>query len=363
MTWFRVVLAAMLLVMATPHVFASSISLKKPILGEPAAKAIWIEGDIQAGDYERLKQAAKTLIASGPSEFLIYLDSPGGDVNEAMRMGLLARELLATTLVVGNTFFDPESSQGKQHLAEIESKTGNASYREIFGHYLQIRAGESRDNLPMVRCYSACVLLFWGGVKKDISDNSWLDSTGPDMPVMGLHRAFYDQTYFKGLDPTEAYLAFERPKDAVSVYLQRMGAPNDLVDRMYRTASSELELVPAKQFSGWFAREEPYYHEWLEARCANAIPEFFRKDTESQQFVTEIVQLKMEEAKRRAVQNGTSYSEELPEAVRNYMPPGYSETRYNNQIKLSAYYSKKRLSCLDSSATSHRLAWAKKPTH
>lgn len=349
-------IAAALFLSTNFTVDAASVSIKRNLDPNDSKQAIWIEGVIEAGDFESLKTTAQKLLVSEPYSLTIYLDSSGGDVQEAIKMGSLARELLAKTMVIGHTYFAPNSPEGKEHLENLSDTT----YRDFFGHYLAVERG-NKVSTPTVKCYSACVLLFWGGVKKDVKDNSWLDNTGVDIPVMGLHRAFYEKEYFKTLSPSEAYQKFEGLKDAVRLYLHRMGAPNELVERMLKTSSSNLELVTQHEFSNWFARDEPFYNEWLEARCSDIIPqgidEFLKGESV---FLQEVNQLKIEEAKRRAIINATKLDEELPDVLSGYMPPGYSLQRYNNIKLVSNHYFQKRSACLKTAASAYRLSWANK---
>jgi hypothetical protein len=61
-----------------------------------AAGAV-LEGAIRAGDFERFKN----FILEGGNAFQIYLASPGGDLAEAMKIGLLVRLLKLSTVVPG----------------------------------------------------------------------------------------------------------------------------------------------------------------------------------------------------------------------------------------------------------------------
>lgn len=60
---------------------------------------ITIQGEIRSGDYNKLRAA---FIKSYPLSPLIYLDSPGGDISEAIKIGKLIRFVQATVFVKKN---------------------------------------------------------------------------------------------------------------------------------------------------------------------------------------------------------------------------------------------------------------------
>ena len=55
----------------------------------PATAGVVFEGKIEAGDFDKFK----SFILNGANPVEIYLASPGGDLAEAMKIGILVRNL------------------------------------------------------------------------------------------------------------------------------------------------------------------------------------------------------------------------------------------------------------------------------
>jgi hypothetical protein len=64
---------------------------RSPSAGQ--CKAAVVEGTIERGDYEKLLFLIEK---SNPFFFQLYLNSPGGDVEEAMKIGRLVRHIMLT---------------------------------------------------------------------------------------------------------------------------------------------------------------------------------------------------------------------------------------------------------------------------
>ena len=46
-------------------------------------------------------------------------------------------------------------------------------------------------------------------------------------------------------------------------YLHEMGTPDSVVERMFSSASHELDLVPTEEFATYFQTKEPFLEEWV----------------------------------------------------------------------------------------------------
>lgn len=222
-----------------------------------------ISGPISAGDFERVEVAAKRAILEGNGRLTFSLNSEGGDIAEAMRIGRLARDLLATTNVYGNTLYISGTSVGKE-LEEYGQKHQNMK----FGLLAVNSSNLNQEDI--VRCYSACVIIFYGGVTRYISDN--VDFRGgfrnkKNIPVIGIHRPYFDQAKYSALSPAEAKIKYRQLEVAVREYLLEMGATVVLADRIFQKASNEMEFILADSFEVFYRSEEPFIEEWLIAKC------------------------------------------------------------------------------------------------
>ena len=50
-------------------------------------------------------------------------------------------------------------------------------------------------------------------------------------------------------------------------YLSEMGAPSAVAERMFSSASYELDLVPGEEFADYFQTKEPFLEEWITSKC------------------------------------------------------------------------------------------------
>jgi hypothetical protein len=227
-------------------------------------KYVSIEGQLVAGDLEKVKHAAKIASQSGTNSLTFLLNSMGGDLAVAMQIGRFARELMASTRVEGHFIYARGTSDG-DFWEEMTKKYPHEGY-----FHRTVRKGESPKKQQLVRCFSACVLLFYGGVSRSVNDNIDI-SDGKTAkrihPVIGVHRPYYSMESYASLSPADAQKSYSQLDRIVREYLREMGAPPPVVDRMFRKASNAIDLIPKEEFEGYFQPKEPFFEEWQIARC------------------------------------------------------------------------------------------------
>jgi hypothetical protein len=142
----------------------------KPIVNRSGQKfgerTVVIEGKIEAGDYDKLRniygERGYSEFSLGMSEVsVLSLASPGGDLAEAMKIGRLVRALKLTTAA-------PSRNPFRSHL-----DMGSVGYG---GHTLQ----NPRANY---KCASACFFIFVGGIKSIADDET-------DEAILGIHKPY-----------------------------------------------------------------------------------------------------------------------------------------------------------------------------
>ncbi len=180
-----------------------------------AKEVIYITGDIQFADYDRLR----TFLLKDFDSYLIstrsiYISSNGGDVVEAIKIGRLLREMYA------EVYIPPDAS-----------------------------------------CASACFVLYISAVER---------SSGGKV---GIHRPYFDQRYFAGLSPTNAEKRQLELTKAFNDYLERNYVPRQLVDRMNATSSKEIRWLTEDDLDE-LGRYANWYEEFLLAKCKRA-PNFW----------------------------------------------------------------------------------------
>jgi hypothetical protein len=180
-----------------------------------------LEGEIKPGDYDRV---VAQLLNGGLGDTL-RLNSPGGDVVEAMRIGRLIRDLRMRT--------------------EVPGRTGNTAF---------CLAHPKGASLTDCNCSSACFLIFTAGIRRFGNH-------------VGVHRVFVNHEYLREMKPVEAAELTGKVTQAVSAYLSEMGVPAHLIERIRAIPSNEIEWLSQDDIDRYFSGFIPQYAEWVAAKC------------------------------------------------------------------------------------------------
>lgn len=231
-------------------------------------KYVSIVGTITAGDLLKVKDAAKSAIHLGNNVLTIHINTTGGDLVEAMKIGEFARELMATTYVYGRSFYAHNSEEAKEATSSAK-KFSQSKFN------LKLLPKEGALDEHLVKCYSACIFIFYGGVNRYASDN--LDfrlgyKKMKKIPVVGIHRPYFEKASYSKLSPSEANKSYKALEEEVRVYMASMGAPQQLIDRMFKKSSSDLEFLPSEEFKNYYNNVEPFIEEWKIAKCGSYGP-------------------------------------------------------------------------------------------
>jgi len=174
-----------------------------------------VDGSIATGDFDAIVAASKSLLRRG-HPLWIRINSRGGNLAEAMKIGRFVRQTLAAVVV------------------------------------------EGADATPEPRrCYSACALILIGAADRHLIH----------APMVGIHRPYFADAVYAALSPEQARVTYARLEREVRDYLADMGAPGRFVDEMFRTPSTSMRLMTDDEFHVMFASEEPFLEEWLISRC------------------------------------------------------------------------------------------------
>jgi len=180
-----------------------------------------IRGPINVGDSAKF---AKLLRANHPFIYDVLLSSPGGSVEEAMKIGrLIRKELLSTQAPIS-------FSRGEGIFAE----TNICNEDEV------------------CQCASACFLIWAGGTKRRGS-------------TLGVHRPTTSSTAFSNLPPERASVLYRDLLLEIDKYLAQMEIPRRFGEMMTDTSSTDIR---------WLSRDEadslyrvPSVAGWLIASC------------------------------------------------------------------------------------------------
>jgi hypothetical protein len=175
-----------------------------------------LSGEIKKGDAEKL---AKVLMQAHPFGTHLYLDSPGGDVNEALRIALLAKAL---------------------HLDMVVAAGGT--------------------------CASACFFIFLAGESHLAAGT--IDRRMPkrEAGYIGLHRPYLKSDPFKKSGSADAETRQHEVMKKTGTYLRDEDVPQRLIDLMMSRPSNDIYWMTQDDIDqlGSFS---PGYEELLISRC------------------------------------------------------------------------------------------------
>lgn len=206
---------------------------------QPAMGACWegyLEGPIVPGDYEKVRNFMRTHHKTLGS---FSLNSPGGNVLEALKIGRLFRRYLISATAPFYT------ALGNLSFTTFRHPNGN-----------DFLCGSDGGNLDDCTCASACALIWLGAVKRYGS--------------AGFHRPRIVDPQFVNMSPSDASAVYRDILRMVEVYMEEMEAPRALTDLMISTSSADLKWVSGDD-EGF--RKPPSISEWLDAGCGAASQE------------------------------------------------------------------------------------------
>jgi ATP-dependent protease ClpP protease subunit len=154
-------------------------------------QGVLIQGTIQKGDYAKIIQFVRHPDNYGRFTRSVFLDSPGGDLGETIRIAHLLEKSYAATHV------------------------GSGA-----------------------RCYSACFILWMSGVSRNVFAGA----------ALGVHRISV-KVDGESMDPaSERYASIAR---RVEDYMGSLGTPRTILDKMNATASASMFVISQR----WLAEQ------------------------------------------------------------------------------------------------------------
>lgn len=174
---------------------------------------LYMSGSIRPGDYQRFRTfMLENLEKYKASSRVVVLESNGGNVFDALKIAELLRSMHVTVEVL----------KGK--------------------------------------CTSSCFYLYLSGNRRIALQGS-----------LGIHRAYFDQTYFKGLSPEEARRKYLYLTESVKLFLNSHNVPQYLIERMNGASSTDTYWLTGEDIYSLGMRQ-PWFEEMLIAKCGLDIP-------------------------------------------------------------------------------------------
>jgi hypothetical protein len=184
-----------------------------------------IEGDIEPGDFQKFLDAIKERQGQIST---VWIFSPGGDFQEAMKIGRAMRALeLASMVPIRNKFGNPQ----------CDSKVARPS-----------------DPAYCIAA-SAGFMMHIGGV--------WRGGS-----YIIVHRPYFERENYRQLSEAQAQVEFTALQAEARAYMSEMGVPAQLQEQILATPSDGRFLLDEATVKTWFSGDLPARHEWLVARCS-----------------------------------------------------------------------------------------------
>ena len=202
-----------------------------------------LEGKIEFGDFDKFKK----FVLEDDKVVEIYLASPGGNLNEALKIGMLTRVLQLSTVV--------------------PSKALTNQARE-----LAVAQHDLRQSKANYMCGSACFFVFVAGI------NRKSDGLGP--AILGIHRPSLSDKAKKTLEYDQVAAAADQMRSAVVKYLTIMDAPVRYAAEMFAVPSGRIRWIRNDEFDADLKGFIPELRAKFNAKCATRTDLENRSDQE-----------------------------------------------------------------------------------
>lgn len=221
----------------------------QPLTGKCIKAAL--RGRIVTGDFEKVRSL---IHESWPRLLILELESNGGSVYEALKVGRLIRKFLVTTYV----------PRGRCHVEELEGLPPLPSGAWIVPPFSHSMAKDPATAPPFdpsraivipndpetCLCASACALIWFGGIER--------------MGTVGLHRPKINDPEFANSPPEKAMARYRSALAEIDAYLSEMESPRSIIDTMVTTSSAQINWVSARKNG---LSRPPSYAEWEDLSC------------------------------------------------------------------------------------------------
>ena len=213
-SWRSASAAIALCVLGSPTVgVAAEFRLERSDSGQVEAV---LEGKIETGDFDKFQ--AFILGSDNPPD--LYLASPGGNLGEAMKIGMLVRLLRLSTLVPSKTLTNQQRTVA------------------ISRHGL-------KDSHTDYMCSSACFFIFVAGVYRSTDDIG--------TQILGIHRPFVPGSDVQSLRMNNTTANEELIRKTVDSYLEAMNVPAKYAEEMFSVPKGKISWIRDDEFLSDFA--------------------------------------------------------------------------------------------------------------
>lgn len=209
--------------------------------GEPGG-TITIEGTIESGDYQKFIEVVRR--STGKASHVSIL-SPGGDFEEAMKIGRALRSL--------------------ELISEVPSRN-NSGEPMCLGLFFGPQPPRNPNNCT---CASACFFIHIGSI--------WRQGS-----FLLVNRPYFSKGQFGEMPEDQAKLLFDELQNNAQSYMQEMGVPPHIQENVLGASSDKSLLLDQGDIDVYFSGEIPHRKEWLLNKCKS----FNKSEEEELEWLT-----------------------------------------------------------------------------
>lgn len=196
--------------------YSAEVSIKSGLMpnDEKPIERLMIQGEIKIGDSKKIRELAvkdRVRFFRAASRGIL-LDSPGGNVDEAIKIAEILRSLAFPVWA-----FQP------------------------------------------YKCLSSCFLIYAAAATRYATTDT-----------VGIHRPYFPQNLTLKIDPREAEILYRQKLSEVKLWLERQNVPVILINEMMQRTSQEIYWLDVDDIRK-IGANAPWYEEWLIARCPNFV--------------------------------------------------------------------------------------------
>jgi len=193
-----------------------------------------LEGKIVPGDYDKLRNFLGTKSNFDKITGGVFLASPGGYIDEAMKIGRLIRTLRLST----------------------DAPSGPPSGIAKFGESL-IHANDLVNAKANYLCTSACFFVYVSGIYRNLN---WVGR-------LGVHRPTQIESVARTQSDEEASRSTWFTHETVKNYLKEMDVPDKYIDLVFTVPPNEIRLITQDEFDLDLRGFIPEMKDWVGAKC------------------------------------------------------------------------------------------------
>lgn len=280
---------------------AASISFQRDQL----SVVISIDGDIREGDFLKFRSTAVEAFAESTAayEWLIAnlkKNDPQNYNEQLKETGNIGGAASVTVSLNSNGGSLAEAIKIGEAVREMALETSVADADEA-------------------RCISACFFIWAAGIERSVPYRN-------DTRYLGIHRIYFNRDQYKDLSSSDAEKEYGKAQDATIAYLLKMGVPLDIANKAFRIPSNDVYFLTQSEIHN-LEGISPYFDELLIARCGS-----YSKQEEADYLECQIIYPKLSQdpynrmtlsAKNRI----SSKCSTIPIGYKSYLEKAYIEKK------------------------------------